>query len=69
MITSNTFYFDQDKLIKVEEFGIEGEKKLFADWYYSENKPLYYTYQSDKSESRAALLLTMGNNMLKQIQQ
>jgi len=68
MTTSNSFYFDQDKLIKVEEVGIEGEKKLYADWYYSENKPLYYTYQSDRSESRAVLLLTMGNNMLKQIQ-
>jgi len=68
MTTSNTFYFDQDKLIKVEEYAIEGEKKLYADWYYSENKPLHYTYQSDKSESRAALLLTMANGMLKQIQ-
>jgi len=68
MTTSTTFYFDQDKLIKVEESGIEGEKKLFADWYYAENKPLYYTYRSDKSEARAALLLTMADNMLKQIQ-
>ena len=68
MTTSNTFYFDNDKLIKVEEFAIEGEKKLYADWYYSENKSLYYTHQSDKSESRAALLLTMANGMLNQIQ-
>ena len=69
MTASNTFYFDQDKLIKVEEFVIEGDKKLYFDWYYSENKPLYYTYQSEKSESRATLLLTMANGMIKQMQQ
>lgn len=68
MIGSNIFYFDQDKLIKVEDSMIEGEKKFHADWYYSENKSLYYTFQSDKSESRAALLLTIADGMLKQFQ-
>jgi hypothetical protein len=67
MTGSNTFYYNQNKLIKVEEYLIEGDKKQIADWYYSEEKPLYYTLQSDKSEARAALLLTMSQAMLKQI--
>ena len=67
MISSNTFYYNQNKLIKVEEYVIVGDKKQIADWYYSDDKPLYYTLQSDKSEARASLLLTMAQAMLKQI--
>ena len=69
MIASDTFYFDEDKLIKVEELVIEGDKKQYFNWYYFENKPLYYTYQSEKSASRATLLLAMGSGILKQMQQ
>lgn len=67
MITSNTFYYDHNNLIKVEEYLLEGDKKKTADWYYSDDKPLYFTLQSDKAEERAALLLTMSKAMLKQI--
>ena len=68
LITSNTFYFDQNKLIKVEDFMIEGEKENRADWYYSEDKPLYFTFKSERSEERADLLLTISKTLLKQIQ-
>lgn len=67
MTGSNTFYYDHNKLIKVEEYIIEGDKKGEADWYYSDDRPLYYTLQSDKAEARATLLLTMSKVMLKQI--
>ena len=67
MIASNTFYYNQNKLIKVEEYLIEADQKRVADWYYSQDSPLYYTLQSDRSEARAALLLTMSQAMLKQI--
>lgn len=67
MTGSNSFYYDHNKLIKVEEYIIEGDKKGEASWYYSEDKPIYYTLQSDKAEDRANLLLTMSKAMLKQI--
>ncbi|WP_281239950.1 hypothetical protein [Flavobacterium praedii] len=65
--TSTTFYYDENKLIKVEEYMIEGSDKKVMDWYYSEDKPLYYTLKSDKAEERATLLLSMSDAMLKQI--
>ncbi len=67
MTASNAFYYYHNSLIKVEEFVNEGDKKGVADWYYSEDKPLYYTLNSDKSEERAAFLLTLSKTMLKQI--
>ena len=66
MITSSSFYYDHNKLIKVEEYLIEGDKKKTMDWYYAEDKPLYYTLQSDKAADRATLLLTISKGMLKQ---
>ena len=65
--TSSSFYFDKDKLIKVEEFIIEDDKENHADWYYTDDKPLYYTVKNDRSEERAILLLDMSRNMLKLI--
>ncbi len=67
MTSSNIFYYDKNKLIKVEEFIIEDGKENSADWYYSEEKPLYYTFKSDKSEERANLLLNMAKVLVKQI--
>jgi len=67
MTASNTFYYDHNNLIKVEEYLIQDAIKKEANWYYADGKPLYYTLQSDKAESRAALLHTMSKSMLKQI--
>jgi len=67
MTGANTFYYDHNELIKVEEYLLEGDKKSTADWYYSEDKPLYYTLQSDKAKERAAFLLTLSKTMLKQV--
>ena len=67
MTSTNIFYYDKNKLIKVEEFIIEDGKENSADWYYSEEKPLYYTFKSDKSEDRANLLLNMAKVLVKQL--
>ena len=67
MTTSNTFYYEHNKLIKVEEYIIEGEKKQTADWYYSDDKPLYYTFKSPKSAEHAISLLAIANAMTKQM--
>lgn len=67
MTTSTTFYYNENKLIKVEEYMMEGSNKKVMDWYYFEDKPLYYTLKSEKAEGRAKLLLSMSEAMLKQI--
>ena len=67
MITSSTFYYDKNKLIKVEEYSIEEDKKNLIDWYYSDSKPLFYTLESDKAADRAQLLVTMSESILKQL--
>ena len=67
MITGTAFYYDQNKLIKVEEFALQDEKEQLFAWYFSGNKCFYHTLQSDKAESRALLLLTMSNSISKKI--
>jgi hypothetical protein len=64
MVSTNTFYFDHNKLIKVEEFATQGDKKMDMLWYYADDKPLYYTFKSDKAQERAELLLTIAKSML-----
>ena len=67
MVSVSSFYFDQGKLIKVEESIVEDGEKKYADWYYADDKPLYYTLKNERSEERATLLLEMSRNMLKLI--
>jgi hypothetical protein len=66
-IASNSFYYNQNKLIKVEEYSLERNNKSRFDWYFSDDKPLYYTLKSDKAEDRANLLLRISSAMVKQI--
>lgn len=66
MVAQNTFYFDHNQLIKVEEYLIEGDKKVEASWYYANDKPLYHTLQSDRAAERAAMLLQMAKAMMQQ---
>ena len=67
MITGTAFYYDQNKLIKVEEFAVHDENEELFAWYFSDNECIYHTLQSDKAESRAALLIEMSNAILKKI--
>jgi hypothetical protein len=67
MVSTNAFYFDHNKLIKVEEFAAQGDKKIDAFWYYADDKPIYYTLKSDKAQERAELLLTMAKNMIEKM--
>ena len=65
MLSISSFYFDQGRLIKVEESIVEDGEKKYADWYYAEDKPLYYTLKNERSEERANLLLAMAKGMLR----
>lgn len=67
MTVTNTFYFQHNKLLKVEEYLLKDEKIKIADWYYADDKPVYYTLDSDRAASSAALLLTIADTLLKQI--
>lgn len=67
MIGTNIFYFDHNKLIKVEEFAMRNGKQIDAMWYYADDKPIHYTLQSDKSEERAELLLTIAKGMVEKM--
>lgn len=62
---SNAFYFDSNKLIKVEEMAKQGDKEVYYAWYFSNGKAIYNTMQSGKAAERAALLLTLGDSFLK----
>lgn len=64
MVAQNAFYFNHNQLIKVEEYLIEGDKKIEAAWYYADDKPLYYTLQFEKAAERAAMLLQMAKSMM-----
>jgi hypothetical protein len=66
-IGENAFYFNSNKLIKVEEFIIQDGRKLEMSWYYADDKPVYYTLQSEKSQERAQTLLTLANAILEKV--
>lgn len=76
MTASQTFFYDKSKLIKVEEFMVEGDKKANIDWYYSDGLPLYNTLKPRKqgdnvvevANERANLLLNISKTLQKQAQ-
>ena len=65
-VTSSAFYYDQNVLIKVEEFAMQGDDIVHFDWYYSDDKCIYYTLQSERAGDRANLLLSMSKGLLTQ---
>ena len=65
--SSSTFYYDQNKLIKVEESIEEETRKGKVQWYFSDGKPLFSTLPSEKEQERAELLLTISKSVLKQV--
>jgi hypothetical protein len=67
MTTCNTFYFQENNLIKVEECVMTDYQMVQFVWYFSEDKCLYHSLQSDKADSRASLLLSMGKDFVKKI--
>jgi hypothetical protein len=63
----NKFYFHKNKLIKVEEYMMDNGKEMHADWYYWNDKSLYYSLKSDKSEERVRFLLALSKSLLKAV--
>lgn len=63
----NAFYFDHNKLIKVEEFMVDGDKKFDVQWYYADEKPIYNTLPPGKAGDRAEFLLKLSKTMLEKL--
>ena len=66
-ISGSAFYYDQDKLIKVEEFFIHDGKENKMEWYYEADKCIYHSFQSPKAEDRAVFLMGLANGFLKKV--
>ena len=66
-VGGNAFYYDQNKLIKVEEFLTQDGNENKAEWYFSDDKCFYHTLKSDKAEGRISLLLNLSNGFLKRV--
>lgn len=69
MTSGSAFYYDENKLIKVEEFLIEDGQEHKAEWYFLDDKCFYYTLKTADAEKRIPLLLTMSNSFLKLVTQ
>ncbi len=66
-VGGNAFYYDQNKLIKVEEFMIEDGKENKMEWYFADDKCFFHSLRSDKAEDRAVFLVKLANSLLKQV--
>jgi hypothetical protein len=66
-IAGSAFYYDQNKLIKVEEFLLKSDKENKIEWYFYHDKCFFYTLKSDKAEARIGLLLNLAYGFLKAI--
>jgi len=66
MTTSNTFYYHHNKLIKVEDQVFQDNMQICFEWYYDNDKSLYYTMKTDRSAERAELLLVMSKAIMTQ---
>lgn len=69
MTSGSAFYYDENKLIKVEEFLIDDGQEHKAEWYFLDDKCFYYTLKTADAEKRIQLLLTMSNSFLKMVMQ
>lgn len=51
------YYYRNNEIIKVEIYKLEKGKEHRSEWYYSEEKPIYYTEKSTNAEIMAIDLL------------
>ncbi|NML23446.1 hypothetical protein HHL16_21380 [Pseudoflavitalea sp. G-6-1-2] len=63
----SAFYFNENKLIKVEEKVTADGKELLMDWYFENDKSVHYTSKSERSEERAEMLLKLAQGFLDKV--
>ncbi len=66
-LSGSAFYYDQDKLVKVEEFFVHEGKENKMGWYYADDKCIYHSLQSAKAADRAIFLVDLANTFLKKM--
>ena len=64
IIMSYSLYFDQNKLIKGEEFTMEDGKENKADWYFRNDKVIFYTPELELPDERTKFWLEFAKNVL-----
>lgn len=64
-LSGSAFYYDQNKLIKVEEFFLEEGVEHKTEWFFANDKCFFYTLKSDEAEQRIPLLLSLSKGFLK----
>lgn len=69
LIASNTFYYFQNKLMKVEEFAMENNRVHQFFCYFQNDKPLYSSIPADKDKDRdrPTLLLSMAKGITEKV--
>lgn len=60
VFSSSAFFFSNNKLIKVEEFILEGDQRMEANWYFRDDKLLFSTLSGERDLERAAQLLELA---------
>ena len=67
LIGSTTFYFDQNKFIKAEDFATSDGKEMNFAWYFDGGKCIYPEIVSEKDEKRVGTLIAIGEAVTKGI--
>jgi hypothetical protein len=66
--TTSIFYYNANKLIKVDDTAIENGKTGHIETYYNNDKVLYCSVNRERTEERSFLLLGLSKTFLKQFQ-
>ena len=61
---ANVFYFDQNMLIKLDEFMSQGDEKFEFHWYFADEKPVYDTLTGEIGRERGDQLLKMAKSLI-----
>ena len=64
---SNSFYFWENKLIKVNEIFSENNTDLYMGWYFQNEKLIYSTFQNELADARGKLLISMSKSLIEEI--
>ena len=67
MVMRNTLYFDQNKLIKAEDFATGEGKEMKYAWYFDNGKCIYPEVLSESDGKRVGTLIAIGDALSKQI--
>ena len=65
LTASTTFYFDQNKFIKAEDFATSEGKEMNFAWYFADGKCIYPEVVSERDEKRVGTLIAIADGLTK----